>query len=184
VQNASLSSFGAADSTLGVHRQSVRDTAGAYLDLASSVKNAIANIVAMQVTMSEKRSQFDSLRARIDANPFLDPGQKDELRRFIDTSAYEVERSDLQMRGIFDPNFMAAGGMGTVTKATAFVAGEAGAEDFIFAPHSKGGIAAVMGQMGGQKEVHHHWHVQVTTMDQPSASTLLARAELLAGMTS
>jgi hypothetical protein len=35
---------------------------------------------------------------------------------------------------------MAEGGSGTVDKPTLFLAGEAGKEDFIFAPHSKGGM--------------------------------------------
>lgn len=43
----------------------------------------------------------------------------------------------------------AAGGMGTVTRPTWFgPAGEAGAEDFAFVPHSKGGLAGLMGGKG------------------------------------
>lgn len=56
-------------------------------------------------------------------------------------------------RGGGGVKFMAEGGAGTVRRPTTFVAGEAGPEDFAFAPRKKGGLGAMGGSvvinMGG-----------------------------------
>jgi hypothetical protein len=65
---------------------------------------------------------------------------------------------------------MAAGGSGTVTKPTLFLAGEAGPEDYSFAPKSKGG-------MGGGTVINHIYNVSGSIWQTQELETMARNAQ-------
>lgn len=72
------------------HGKAVDQTAGAYQRLSERIKEAIKNIVGLEVSGADSAAKIDKITAMIRSNPFLNDDQKEQLLQFASQARSKV----------------------------------------------------------------------------------------------
>lgn len=141
VASAALETFADTGSAVSA----IDNVTEAYKRTKKAIQEETEAILEKGLAEAETRAQFDALEARVRAITGLSDAQRGALIGAINSA----RATSIGFSNNFG-GFQAEGSVGTVSRPTTFVAGEAGAEDFAFVPHRKGGLRSLTGGGGSQ----------------------------------
>jgi TP901 family phage tail tape measure protein len=92
VQGASVASFGSADTAVSNHRDRVNELRDAYQRLVEMMKQEVEAKLTSQISGAQKRDELLAIRGRIEAMPFVNEQQRQDLLAYVDAALRSIPK--------------------------------------------------------------------------------------------